>query len=300
MGATTDIILSILITICSIFVIIINVSLLISVLKTQKNTSIIKTLSIQLLLSTTLYSFSFTLTYVQKLGVSINCYVFNIENSFSGTSMVLSLLSITLNSYFILTNNYTFHRKKQLVLVLLVLLTWIPSIGFLILFFAFRNTKMKYCRIEDGSYWKWKTNPEKFIEIFTIVICIILLFKVCTLKVQNDKELQISKKKTISKIVSYIIMIIVGIALKTLAFIVFRPISETLQSYIIIVLCVYLLILNYVFLWSKQMKESLVSTYCCRESEKTDETMMKNNQKELAFQYNLAEDQQNFDGEEDI
>ena len=127
----------------------------------------------------------------------------------------------------------------------------------------------------------------------------ILLFKVCSLKVQNDKELQISKKKTISKIVTYIIMIFVGIILKSVALIFL--VKTQIQNYFILLLCAYFLVQNYVFVWNKQLKEALLNTFCCRSKEETEETMVKNNQKELAFKYEIADDisQQNFDEEEE-
>lgn len=284
------------IIIISILVILINLSLLISVLKIQKNNFTVKALSIQLLLSTIFYSLSFVLINFQKINVNIHCIIFSIEDSFSGSSMVLSSLCITLNSYFILTNNYTFHRKKQMMLVLLIVLTWIPSICILILFMIYRDDNELSCLIKNDAYWNWRFIFETTIEVITIVICLILLFKICLLKVQNDKELQISKKKTLKKIMSYIITIFIGIILKALGFKIFN--KEPVHSSFIIVISVYILVLNYVFLWNKQLKESLLSIYCCKASEETEDTMAKNNQKELAFQYDMAEDQSNFDEEE--
>ena len=66
-------------------------------------------------------------------------------------------------------------------------------------------------------------------------------------------------------------------------------------------LCAYFLVQNYVFVWNKQLKEALLNTFCCRSKEETEETMVKNNQKELAFKYEIVDDisQQNFDEEEE-
>ena len=303
MGELTmsETILNVLIIIFSALVMILDLSLLIAVFRLQKTNSLVKTLSVQLLLSIFFYSLSFALTSFLEFKVNINCEFFNVEACFSGSPMVLSLLSITLNSYLILTNNYTFHRKKQMVLVLLILMTWLPSVGFVVLYLIYRSkTQMKEgtCFLNDKSYLKAVSVPQISIEVISIIICLILLFKVCTLKVQNDKGLQISKKKTITKIVSYIIMIICGTLLKTFMFYIVTDL--TIQNYLRITSCVYFLILNYVFLWNKQLKDSLLSTFCCRNNEETQETMMKNNQKELAFQYDVAEDisQHNSDEEE--
>ena len=292
-------ILNVVTVIISTLVVLINIALLISVIKMQKKMHTVKSLSIQLLVSTIIYSFSFTLISLIRLNVGIDCHIFNVENSFCGTSTELSLLSITLNSYFILTNNFFFHKRKQIILVIMIIVTWAPSIGFLILYINFRDAPMAQCIIVKMEYWGKKSLPEYLIELVSVIICLVLLVKVCMLKVQNDKELQISKKKTVSKIVSYIIMMIIGIVLKYFAFGVFFN-SGAIQSCLFFVLSIYFLILNYVFLWTKQLKESLLIVFCCRSNEETDGTGVKNNQKELALQYDIAEDiaEPNFEEEE--
>ena len=287
---------------CYVLVFIIDLLLLISMFKLQKKIYMIKALSIQLLLSSIFYCLHIILINFQKLNIKIICDVFHIESAFSGCPLVLSLLSLTLHSYFILTNNYTFHRNKQMILVFLILLTWVPSLGFVILFLIFRDEKQannNTCIIDDVYYIYWMSIPKMLIEIITVIICLILLFKVCNLNVQNDKELQISKKKTVSKIVTYIIMIFVGIILKSTALIFLR--NMPIQNYFILLLCAYFLVQNYVFVWNKQLKEALLNTFCCRSKEETEETMVKNNQKELAFKYEIVDDisQQNFDEEEE-
>lgn len=283
-------------TIISFFVIVFDIVLIIPIFKVKHNNSHVKALYIQFLFSSILFSFSSAINGLYQLQIPTDCYLFNILATFSGTPMAISLLSITLHSFFILTNNYFFHKKKQMILLILIILTWLPSIGLLILFFKFSNLMDQNCIVDSQSYSYYMTIPRTIIEISITVICIILLIKVCRLKVSNDKELQISKIKTLSKITSYIIAIIIGIVLKYLAFISGIPMLP--RNLFMLSLPIYFIILNFVFLWNKQFQDAFINIYCCKKQEKTENTIMNNSQKELIVQQDFEEGDNSYLNEE--
>jgi hypothetical protein len=152
------------------------------------------------------------------------------------------------------------------------------------------------CLIVTPVYKNSVMIPNILIEVITIIFCGILVWKVCSLNAQNDKELQISKKKTVSKLVIYIVTVPIGIAIKTTILIL--PLATLASNIWKVILLLYFLFVNYIFLWTKQFQETFIDVYCCRNKQTFEETQ-NNNQKELIFQQNLDEEQpSNFDDNE--
>lgn len=272
--------------ILSLLVVAVDIFLLIPMFKLKVN---IKILYLQFLFSSIFDNFYMCLEGLEDLNIQIHCYFMKIFQTFTENPMLLSLLSITLNSYFILTNNFFYQRKKQTMLLIMLIITWIPTIIILILFLIVSKLDPNVCRVQNPMYRYLQFIPQITIEVITITVCLILTVKVCSLKTENDKELQISKKKTISKIVHYIIGILFGFILKNLIYFIVK--NQFVKNILFLLLPIYLFVLNYLFVWSKQFHETILDTYCCKDKEETKEVLMNDNQKELIFQHNYNEEE---------
>ena len=220
------------------------------------------------------------------------CYLFHILGSFSGSPAGLSLLSIIFHSFFILTNNYIFLKNKQCVILIMVVITWITSAVILTFFLIFMDDmQLSDCQIPQTFYKLSITIFNSVVELMIIVVCGILVWKICNLNVKNNAELQTSKKKTVSKLMIYIITVPIGTILKLGALIIQLP--PIISSIFKVVLILYFLWVNYIYLWNKPFQNAFLYVYCCRNIHEFEENLI-NTQKELIFQQEFNEEQPSF------
>ena len=282
----------IIILIFGVIVSIVNVLLMIPIFKLQKTMHNVKALYFQFLFSFLLFSLSMISNGIEPFVGHINCYSFHIMGSFSGPPAGLSQLSIIFHSFFILTNNYIFLKNKQCAILIMVVITWIPSAVILTFFLIFMgDMQLSDCQIPQTFYKLSIMIFNRFVELMTMVLCGILIWKICTLNVKNDAELQTSKKKTVSKLMIYIITVIIGTILKLCALTFQLPLI--ISSILKVVLLLYFLLVNYIYLWNKHFQEACLDVYCCRNRQVSEENL-KNNQKELIFQQEFNEEQPSF------
>lgn len=273
--------LKIVIVVLTSLLIIMNVILMIPIFKLQKTNSNVKVLYFQFLFSFIMFSLSINLTYLTLLGLTLDCNILYILFNLAGPNVVFSIFSLIIHSFWVLTNNYFFIKRKCLMILTLIIITWLPSIIYIIIYLIFSDSK---CQISQFDFKKVVLIVNNSFEILTVILCVILLIKVCKLNVQNDKELQMSKKKTSSKLVTYVIFLIIGIVLKLVAF---------NSPFLVIILFLFFMVLNYVFIWSKQFQEAFLDVYCCTKKEDSKENIDQNDQKELIFHQDFNEEDPN-------
>lgn len=273
---------------------IMNIMLIIPIFKLQKTNSNAKILYFQFLLSFLIFSLATNLLYVMQFGIILHCDVIGILYHLSGPNLSFSIFSLIIHSFLVLTNNYFFIKRRYLMISTMIIITWLPSIIYLIIYLIFRDPD-KFCMVSLEGYDKALLIINNSFEILTVILCVILLIKVCKLNVQNDKDLQISKKKTLSKLVTYVIALIIGIVLKLFAFVIF-----SYQPVLVIITFLFFMSLNYIFVWSKQFQEAFLDVYCCKKKEDSEENVNQSNQNELIYQqdFNVEEDPNNSRNEE--
>jgi hypothetical protein len=100
--------------ICFTLVILINLLLIIPVLKQKKISSTVRMLSLYLLMGVLLSCGNLILQVLVSFdAVIINCHLLNMFGAFYLIPSELTLLNLSLNSLFVLTNNYFFYQEKN-------------------------------------------------------------------------------------------------------------------------------------------------------------------------------------------
>lgn len=250
--------------------------------------SSVKPLYFQFLLSFLILSLNISIYGIKSFATNVNCYLFHFLGCFGGSPTGLSLLSIVFHSFFILTNNCFFQRNKGSIIFAMIFMTWIFSVANFILFLVYMKFMDNNCTITKKFYEICVFILNILTELITVILCGLLIWKVCNLNAHNDKELEVSKKKTVSKLVLHIFAVSVGIILKFVAFL--PAIEEKISSILKIILLINFFCLNYIFLWTKQFREVCLDIYCCRKVQESEEKIQNNNQKELIFQNDFDEE----------
>ena len=180
-----------------------------------------------------------------------------------GIPSELSALSITINSYLQVTNNQSLLSRKKLTIIIFILITWIPPLLFVFLYYFFiDDVNLKTCEIMNDNYIIFLGIPQIVIEFLGCIICIILLIIVCRLKTKNDEVLKKSKRKIILKIFSFILGIILFVVIKNIVFGNVLPHNVKLYSHSLF--CLYFLLFEFIFVWNKQIKDNIYFIYCCK------------------------------------
>ena len=197
-----------------------------------------------------------------------NCNLLQTIKYFGSYPSVLSACCIILHSYFILTQNLCFLSHKKFIIGFCVLITWIFSAGWSLLYiFVLSDFSNTQCNFNSKKYYIIQVAFGMTIDLITIVICFILLYKICGLNAKHNEELQVSKKKTQCKLIIYIFGTVIGSFSKTIFVILMEVSNFKLADYYSSFLCLFNLLMIYIFVWTKQFKEYFLVLYLCKKIE---------------------------------
>ena len=271
------------IVVFSSIVTIINILFIIPLFKTKTNCFQSNTVLIfQFFLSYIFFNVNVISNVVSYFQTSLNCIFLQTIRYFGTFPSIISALCITLHSYFILTHNPFFFSNKKLAISLFILITWIFAFACSLLYiFVLSDPITQHCTFKKNTYYIMLIVFGLIIDLTTTVICFIILFKICTLNAKNNQELQISKKKTIRKVIIYIFGTLLGGFYKALFMILMEGFKLSVGNYYSIFSCVFNLLMIYIFVWTKQFKEIFLTVYCCKKIENPEDNVDNTRKEEI-------------------
>ena len=270
---------------CFTLVILINLLLIIPVLKLKKISSTVRMLSLYLLIGVLLSCSNLILDFLLSFDINIiNCHVLNMLGAFYLIPSELTVLNLSINSLFLLTNNYFFLSRQKQALIIFSLINWILP---LIYFFLYFYIGYSY-NFDEYVCYRY-TGIVRFtlliyylrysVEVISFIICVIMLIYLCRVNTENNEILRISKRKSMFKKITFMIAIVIFIFYKTIRNIFLLPL--TLQLYLYSFFCLCLLSFECIFLWEQRLKESILNTYCSKTSENVNDILNISNTNEL-------------------
>ena len=263
-------------------VILINLLLIIPVLKTKKISSAVRMLSFYLLIGVLLSCGSLIINFLKILNPNINCHLVNISSAFYSIPTELSVLNLSINSFFVLTNNYFFLSRQKQALIIFSLINWIPPLSSFLVYFCigyYYNFQEENCDVKN-TILNLLINFLRFsMEVISCIICVIMLIYLCRVNTENNEILKHSKRKSIFKKISFIIAIIIFVFSKLILTTISFP--ETFKLYFYSFFCLLFLVFEFIFLWDQRLKESILNTYCCKTSEEINDVINASDTKEL-------------------
>ena len=212
-----------------------------------------------------IYSISLLVFCLRSFGYSGYCKAVIIIRFFGFLPILITSLCIIIRSFFILKNFNYLTMKQNFLKIIFLLFIWGPSFILFILFFILKAEMHKeFCFIETPEYFRYILMIFNFVIYgLTLIICIILIIRVCKINVSFNKQLTNVKSKIIRNIFFYIFALLLNLVLYELLFEPLFAVSRNARPFIFPFLCLTVFINDYIFLWNKDFIYAIKVFYCC-------------------------------------
>ena len=183
-----------------------NTILIIACCKAKSLRLHVRFLNIQFLFCFILSAIAVAIEIFMKLKPIDNCKVKDFVKMFTGYPRSTGALCIGINAYFVVKKPQIFKRSKNMLMIVYFIIIWFPAIIFAMLNQIFVLTFDEYCLIKTPTYLRTLNHITIIIiTCLMIIICAVIVYKICKVEVGDEAFLIVKKKKQIRKVFWFII-----------------------------------------------------------------------------------------------
>lgn len=207
------------------------------------------------------------------------CPLMNFIKIFAAYLRSTSPLCLIINFFLMVKKPQLFKKRKNMLIIIYLLIIWSPSIIFATLnqiLVHFMNKEEKFddnCLITDNAILNVNHITILGLTGIMIITCGVIVYNICKIEVGNEEFLIDKKKSQIKKVIWFMFGILFCAFLTIIIFttVVFEGAQMFRNFYTF--RCLFLFILDYIFIWNKEVKHAVMKMFCLKSGTLSDLTV---------------------------
>ena len=260
-----------------------NIILIIACYKAKSLLLHVRFLSIQFLICIIICAFSIFIEifFLKIMTPNIKlCPLINFIKVFAAYLRSTSPLCLIINFILMVKKPQLFKRRKKMLIIIYLLIIWSPSIIFAtlnpILVHYFTNEVQKYdnnCLITNNAILNINHITILGLTGIMIITCGVIVYNICKIEVGNEEFLINKKKNQIKKVIWFMFGILLCAFLTIIIFTkVLHKENPTFRN-LYTFRCLFVFILDYIFIWNKEVKHAVMKMFCLKSETLSDLTV---------------------------